>query len=115
MCHSFWVSKNFVLKRVMSRFCVEVFFRLVVPKNFLVEPLVISQKVWYQRNLWLKWWVRRECQDFWSKTICPTVQKLFVGETFSRSLIKGLEKVVTKGEYQDFLNEICCLRVREIF
>ena len=35
---------------------------------------------------------KREFQDFWSKTICPTVQKLFIGETFSGSIIKGFKK-----------------------
>ena len=35
---------------------------------------------------------KKDYQDFWSKTICPTVQKNFVGEIFSGSLNKGIEK-----------------------
>ena len=45
MCHNFRVSKNFMLKRVMSRFFVE-FFCLIVAKNFVEEPLcAVFQKI----------------------------------------------------------------------
>ena len=37
VCHNFRVSKNFMLRRVMSRLFVEIFC-LTVPKHFVEEP-----------------------------------------------------------------------------
>ena len=45
VCHNFRVSKNFMLKRVMSRYFVE-FFCLTVPKTFVGKPFyAVFQKI----------------------------------------------------------------------
>ena len=47
---------------------------------------------------------------------CLTVQKIFVGEHFSVSLISGIEKVWLRGgEYQVFTSNFFCLRVPKNF
>ena len=61
---------------------------------------------------------RGECQDFPSKTFCPTVPKNFVGEPFSVSLVSGTEKVwIREGwrEYQDFPSKTFCPTVPKNF
>ena len=42
---NFMLSKNFMDKRGVSRFSVEN-FRITVPKNFVEEPFLVSEKFW---------------------------------------------------------------------
>ena len=42
-----------LLKRVMSRFSVD-FIRLTVPKNFVEEPLIVSQNFRNRKNTWIR-------------------------------------------------------------
>ena len=83
------VSKNFMLLRVMSRFSVENFlshsaekFRRGILWSFIIFG--------YRKSLDE---TAGECQDFTSKNFCLAVPKNFVGESFSLSLILGIEKV----------------------
>ena len=74
VCHSFWVSKNFLLERILSRFFVEVFSsdgaeRLHCGNLGCFTKNLVSKKIWIKSG------ETRECQDFWSKNICLTVQK----------------------------------------
>ena len=57
-----------------------------------------------------------EYQDFPSKTLCLTVPKNSVGQSFTVALILGNEKVwIRKGVYQGFPSKILCLTVRKLF
>ena len=49
------------------------------------------------------------CRNFF-----VSVPKNFVGESFSVSLISGVEKVWRRGGYQDFPSKIFCLTVPKI-
>ena len=62
-------------------------FCLRVPKKF-VEHFGVSENFGYGKVLC----IRELCHDFVSKFFCLTVPKNFVGETFSVSLISGIEK-----------------------
>ena len=63
-------------------------FRLIVPKNFVEEPVCVSENFWYRKILCF----RELCHDIVSKIFCVTVPKNFVGESLSASLISGIEK-----------------------
>ena len=66
-------------------------FRLTVPKNFVEEPVCVSENFGYRKTLCL----RGEYHDFLSKVCCLTVMKNFVGEYFCAVFqkISGSEKV----------------------
>ena len=55
--------------------------------------------------------------DFLWNFFCLTVPKKFVGESFSVSLISGIEKLWIRGgrEYRDFPSKIFCLTVPKNF
>ena len=61
--------------------------------------------------------LHRLCHDFASKIICLTVPKNAVGESFSLSLISGIEKVWMKGggEVSSIAVEFFCLTVPKRF
>ena len=61
--------------------------------------------------------LHRFCHDFASKIICLTVPKNAVGESFSLSLISGIEKVWMKGggEVSSIAVEFFCLTVPKRF
>ena len=63
-------------------------FRLTVPKNFVEEPICVSEIFGYRKILCF----RELCHDSLSKIFCLTVPKNFVGESFSASLTSGIEK-----------------------
>ena len=54
-------------------------------------------------------------QDFPSKNFCLTVQKIFVGESFTVALISGTEKMWKGGGYQDSTSKMVCLTVAKNF
>ena len=57
-----------------------------------------------------------EYQDFPSKIFCLTVPKISVGESFTVSIISGIEKVwIRGGGHQDFPWKIFCLTVPKNF
>ena len=59
-----------------------------------------------------------EYQEFPSKTFCLTVLKFLVRETFSVSLISGMEKLFASVGYVtifDFLSKFFCLTVPKNF
>ena len=79
------ISKKFLHKKGISRFCVEIFC-LTGPKNFVRGPFcftkfLVSKKFMDKRG---------EYHDFLSKIFPLTVPKIFV--SFSVSLISGVEK-----------------------
>ena len=67
-----------------------------------------------QRN---SFWIRGGYQEFPSKTFCFTVPKNFVGESFSVSLISGIEKMlgIRGGEIHDFPSKLFCPTVLKHF
>ena len=69
-------------KKDLSRFSVESFFCLTVPKNFLGEPFGISEKFWYRKILCIWGGEGRDYHEFPSKKFCLTVSENFVGELF---------------------------------
>ena len=105
MClRKFRVSKNFMPKRGISRFSIKKNCCLTVPKilrrgtllcfrNFLV-----SKKLMDKRGE-----VRRDYHDFPSKNVCLTVPRNLVGETFSVSLISGIERFYASEIYLTIL------------
>ena len=56
-----------------------------------------------------------EYQDFPLKKFCLTVQKNFVGESFTVALISGTEKIWRGGGYQDSTSKMVCLTVPKNF
>ena len=100
-----------------------------MPKNFVGEPFcAVFQKISDSEKVYgLEG--GGEYQDFPSKfSFCLSVPKIFgggggwmLGESFSVSLILGIEKVrIRVGEYQVFPSKIVCLKtskgfVREAF
>ena len=80
-----------MLQRVMSRFFVEVFLSCST-KNLRRGTLLccISENFRWRKSLWI---TGEEYQVSPSKIFCPTVPKSFVGESFSVSLISGMEIV----------------------
>ena len=59
-----------------------------------------------------------EYQDFPSNSLCLTVRKLFVGESFTVALILGIKKLYASEGYVtifDFLSEIFCPKVPKVF
>ena len=94
MFQQFRVSKKFMLQRVMSGFSVG-FFCLTVPKNLIGEPLcAVFQKIYGSEKAYGQ--EGGEFQDFPSKIFCLTVPKISVGESFSVSLVSGIENVRDK-------------------
>ena len=85
----FWVSKNFMPKRGISRFSVEnllshsteIFRRGTLLCCFRKFPA--AKKLMDKKGVY---------QDFPSKICCLTVSKFFVGESFNVLLISGIEK-----------------------
>ena len=74
----------------MSHFSLE-FFCLAVSKNFVGEPVrAVFPKIFGSK----KFIDDRggEYQEFPLKITCRTVPKRFIGESFSVSLISGIEK-----------------------
>ena len=68
----------------------------------------------YPKN-WDKMW---GYQDFPSKIFCLTGPKIFVGESFSVSLISGIEKLHVAEGYvtlSDFLSKFFCVTVPKNF
>ena len=60
----------------------------------------------------------RGYHNFPSKIFCLTVPKIFVGESFSVSLISGIEKIYASEGYTtifDFLSIFFCLTVPKNF
>ena len=71
------------------RFYVKTFY-LTLPRNFVVAPSVYQKfsgigKFYGSGGV-------REYHDFTSILFCPTVSKSFVGESFSVSIVSGIEK-----------------------
>ena len=89
----------------VSRFSVENFLSL---KNFLKGPFSVSlirvSKIFMLRRVMPRF--SSFCRNFF-----VSVPKNFVGESFSVSLISGVEKVWRRGGYQDFPSKIFCLTV----
>ena len=56
-----------------------------------------------------------EYQDFLSKIFCPTVPKNAVGESFSVSLILGIEKFYASEGYVTIFHRKFFVSVRKIF
>ena len=54
-------------------------------------------------------------QDFPPKNFFLTVQKIFVGESFTVALISGTEKIWRGGGYQDSTSKMVCLTVPKYF
>ena len=63
-------------------------FCLTVPKNFVEEPICVSEIFGYRKILCF----RELCHDSLSKIFCLTLPKNFVGESFSASLTSGIQK-----------------------
>ena len=92
----FRLSKNFMPKIEISPFSIENFLSHSTEKlgrgallcftNFLV-----SKKIWIRGE-----GGGREYHDFLPKIFCPKVPKFFVGESFSVSLISGIENFMDK-------------------
>ena len=119
MCHYFRVWKNFVFKRVMSRFSVENFC-LKIPKHFVEEPFFnVFQKVSGCEKIYGKEGVGEEeegsitifCRKFFSHSaaklrrgtvLCCVSQKFRLRKSL---WIRGRRK------YQDFPAKIFCLAV----
>ena len=85
------VEKKVVHKKGgVSRFSVESFVSHSTEK-FRGEHFCITQKLWYRKKLTIRReGVRREYHDLPSKFFCLTVQKIFVGESTSVSLILSM-------------------------
>ena len=94
----FGVSKNFMHNRGYHNFPFKIFC-LTVPKNFVEEPVCVSENFGYQKTLCL----RAEYHDFLKKICCLTVSKNFVGEPFSVSLISGIERFHASESYVTIL------------
>ena len=101
VCHYFRVSKNFMLQRVMSRFSVERFFCLTVPKHFAEEPFyAVFQKISGSAKVYGEergGKIKISFETF----LCHSAQKL-VGERFRVSLSSGIEKFYTSECYVTF-------------
>ncbi len=70
--------------------------------NFRRGILYFCSIFGYRKSLDKRW---GECQDLPSEKFCLTVQKIFIGESFTIGVFLGTGKVwITKGggEYQDF-------------
>ena len=92
-CHHIRESKNFMLKRVMSRFFVEIFLFRSTEKLCRGTLLCcVSESLRYRISSWIR---RGEYQTFPLKIFCLTVPKHFVDEPFYAVFqkISGTEKV----------------------
>ena len=76
VCHYFRVSKNFMLKRVMSLFSVEIFFVSRYRKKML-QQIGVSENFGYRKNFLQRW-----DHDFLSTIFCLREPKNFVREPF---------------------------------
>ena len=108
---NFGLWKDFMLQRVMSRFCVENFLSHSAEKFRRGALLIcVSEIFWYRKNLWIRGGRAREYHDLLSKIFCLTVPKNFVGETFSVSLISGIERFYASESYATiFCRNFFCL------
>ena len=85
----------------VSRYSVENFL-FHSAYNFRRGILYFCSIFGYRKSLDKRW---GECQDLPSEKFCLTVQKIFIGESFTIGVFLGTGKVwITKGggEYQDF-------------
>ena len=99
----FRVSKNFMPKRGISRFSIK---NIVVPqyrKYFVGEPCFISENFWYRKNLWIRGGRGGGSITIFRQKMSLTVPKNFVGETFSVSLISGIERFYASEIYLTIL------------
>ena len=64
---------------------------LTVPKNFVDEPFCVSQNFWYRKTLWMRGGGEGVLRPS-VKKIGLTLPKIFVRESFSISLVSGIEK-----------------------
>ena len=100
----FRVSKNFMPKRGISRFSIKKYCCLTVPKILRRGTLLCFRKFLVSKKLMDKRGEgRREYHDFPSKNVCLTVPKNFVGDTFSVSLISGIERFYASEIYLTIL------------
>ena len=105
MClRKFRVSKNFMPKRGISRFSIKKNCCLTVPKILRRGTLLCFRNFLVSKKLMDKRGEgRREYHDFPSKNVCLTVSKNLVGETFSVSLISGIERFYASEIYLTIL------------
>ena len=67
------IEKFSLLEGFVTIFCR--FFCLALQKNFIVERLVVSQKIYYQKNFWIRWGKRRTIKIFGRKLFVPQCRK----------------------------------------
>ena len=116
--HYFWVTKNFMLQRVMSRFSIfcRKFFVSQCQISSQVNPFVllfrkyrVAKKLMDQRG-------GGEYQGFPREIFCLTVPKKFVGESITVPVFLGTGKVwIRKREYQEFPWKIFCFTLSKNF
>ena len=115
------VSKNFMLRRVLSRSFVE-FFCLTVPKKFAGELFVQKFLVAKKFSVSLMSGIDRKflcfrglCHDFSSRTFCLTVPKHFEEEplyaVFQKFLVAKKFMDKREGEVSRFPSKNSCLTV----
>ena len=105
MClRKFRVSKNFMPKRGISRFSIKKIVVSQYRKYFVGEPFFVSETFWYRKNLWIRGGRGGgSITIFRQKNVCLTVSKNLVGETFSVSLISGIERFYASEIYLTIL------------
>ena len=94
----FWVSKNFMHKRGISRFSVENLLTHSTEKLCRETPPCLT-KILVSKKLWRLTGGGGEFHNFLSKIFCLTVPKNFVGEPFSVSLFSGIERFCASESY----------------
>ena len=93
------IEKIYASEGYVTIFC-QNFFSLTVPKYKVDEPFcAVFEKNNGSESLWIR---RREYHHFLSNIFCLTVPKKFVGETFSKSLVSGIEKIYVSDGYVTF-------------
>ena len=102
-----------MLKRVMSRFSVEIFFVSQYRKTLQGNPSVLCFGKFSVANKFMD--KKGGLSNFSVETFCLTVPKNAVGEPFSLTLISGIEKFWMRGwkgvsrfSVENFLSHSAC-------